>query len=197
MTDQEELIRVLDDWRQTCFRLESLDEYNVEHEAARLGAYLRGEPVRPYDQGQQEWLEQLRREQEQGKRRGRVHAIAGPLTPYLRYEIEWAYTVNAAAGEEIRLLHRETWADTPFGERPPDFYLLDDSVVAVMAYDDEGHWLGGDVITAEEEVARYRRIRDQALAEAVPLSEYLAAIRRQPVEPPHLLQQSAAPRTSA
>lgn len=79
MTDQEELIRVLDDWRQTCFRLESLDEYNVEQEAARLGAYLRGEPVRPYDQGQQEWLEQLRREQEQGKRRGRVHAIAGPL----------------------------------------------------------------------------------------------------------------------
>jgi hypothetical protein len=30
-----------------------------------------------------------------------------------------AYTVNAAAGEDIRLLHRETWADTLFGERPP------------------------------------------------------------------------------
>jgi uncharacterized protein DUF6879 len=197
VTEQEELIRVLDDWRETSFRLESLDEYNVEHEAERLGAYFRGEPVRPYDPGQQEWLDELRLEQEQGKRRVRVHAIGGPLTPYLRYEIEWAYTVNAAAGEDIRILHRETWADTPFGERPPDFYLLDDSVVAVMAYDDEGHWLGGDVITAEAEVDRYRRIRDQALAEAVTLAAYLAAQRRQSTPPPTSVLQPAALRTSA
>jgi hypothetical protein len=184
VAERAELIRVVSQWRSTCFRLESLDEYNVEHEAARVGAFLRGDPVRPFDQAQEEWLEQLRREQAQGRCRVRVHAIAGPLTPYLRYEIEWAYTANASAGEDIRILHRETWAGTPFGERPPDYYLLDDTVVAVMAYDKAGHWLGGEVITDPHEVSRYRELRDQAIAAAMPLSDYLAALRQMPITPP-------------
>jgi hypothetical protein len=196
VTDQAELICILDDWHETCFRLESLDEYNVEHEASRLEAYLRGDPVRPYHEGQQAWLEELRRESSEGKRRTRVHAIGGPLTPYLQYEIEWAYTANVDAGEDVRILHRESWAETPFGDRPPDFYLLDDQVVVVMQYDAEGHWLGGEVITDPMEVGRYRDIRDRALAEAVPFREYLAARRRTPSPPPPLMQPAAL-RTSA
>ncbi|MEA2618088.1 MAG: hypothetical protein QOE72_3871 [Chloroflexota bacterium] len=195
MTDRDALIQALDEWSETSCRLESLDQYTVEHEAARLDAFLRGEPVRPYDPGQEEWLEDLRREREQGKRRVRVHAFAGPLTPYLHYEIDWAYTVNAAAGEDIRLLHRATWAETPFGTRPPDFYLLDGRTVAVMEYDDVGHWLGGEVITTPDEVARYGQLWDQALDAAVPLRDYLAALRRAPWPPP--IMQPATPRTSA
>jgi hypothetical protein len=80
MTDQAELMRVLDDWREESFRLEALDRYTVDFEATRLDAFLRREPVRPFDQGQEEWLEDLRRERRQGRRRTRVHAIAGPLT---------------------------------------------------------------------------------------------------------------------
>ncbi len=184
MTDRVALIRVLREWSQTSFRLESLDQYTVDQEAAPLAAFVRGEPVRPPDKSLEDWLERLRREREQGKSRVRVHAIAGPLTPYLRYEIEWAYTLNAAAGEDILLLHSETWAETPFGTRPPDFYLLDDRTVAVMEYDGIGHWLGGDVITEPSDVAQYRLLRDQALNAAVPLSHYLAAMRRTPLSPP-------------
>lgn len=195
MTDRAELIRVLDGWREEAFRLEALDQYTVEFEATRLDAFLRGEPVRPFDQGQEDWLEDLRRERREGKRRMRVHAIGGPLTPYLHYEIDWAYTANAAAGEEIRILHRETWANTPFGERPPDYYLLDDRIVAVMHYDAVGHWLGGELITDPAEVARYRQIRDQAVAAAVPLRHYLAALRRAPWPPPII--EPAASRTPA
>jgi hypothetical protein len=184
VTEQAEVRRVLREWSETSFRLESLDEYTVESEAPRLGAFLRGEPVRPHDQNLEGWLERLRGEREQGKRRIRVHAIAGPLTPYLRYEIEWGYTANALAGEEIHLVHRDTWEETPFGRRPPDFYLLDDRTVVVMVYDEIGHWLGGDVITDPSEVARYREMRDQALASSVSLRDYLAAWRRTPVSPP-------------
>jgi hypothetical protein len=88
-----------------------------------------------------------------------------------------------------------TWADTPFGEPPPDFYLLDDRIVAVMEYDDIGRWLGGEVISDVSEVARYRLVRDQALSAAVPLNDYLAAMRRTPVTPP-VVQPAASPRMS-
>lgn len=184
MVEPMEVSRVLRNWNETSFRLEALDQYTVEGEEATLGAFLRGEPVRPHDQSLQGWLERLRGEQESGRRRERVHAIAGPLTPYLRCEIEWGYTINALAGEEIHILHRETWEDTPFGSRPPDFYLLDDRTVVVMAYDEVGHWLGGEVISRPDQVAKYLELRDKALAASVPLRDYLAALRRTPIPPP-------------
>jgi hypothetical protein len=74
-----------------------------------------------------------------------------------------------------------TWSESPFGEQPSDFYLLDDERVVVMAYDEVGHWLGGDVKTAPDEVAHYRSLRDLALGAAVPLADYLAALRRLPI----------------
>ncbi len=186
MADQAAIGDALSRWTQSSFRLESLDQYTVEHEVTRLAAYLRGDPVRPYHELQERWLDDLRREREQGRVRTRVHAIGGPLTPYLRYEIDWAYTANAAAGEDIRMLHRATWSETPFGERPPDFYLIDDETVVLMAYNEVGHWLGGEVIADLTEVAHYRELRDQALAASVPLRDYLAALRHMPVPPPAL-----------
>ena len=183
MTGQDELLHVLDQWSRASFRLESLDRYTAEHESNLLSAFLRGDPVPPDDHGLEEWLGILAEERRQNRQRTRVHAMAGPLTPYLRYEIEWAYPACASSGEDIRLVHNETWQESPFGARPPDFYLLDDATVAVMAYDDVGHWLGGEVITEPGQVARYRVIRDRALRAAVRLSDYLAALRQTPVSP--------------
>jgi hypothetical protein len=182
--DRAALIPTLRAWRQSSFRLEALDYYAVEYEEHLLGAYLRGEPVRPFDQGLQEWLERLREERGQSKERVRVHAIGGPLTPYLHYEIEWAYTACADAGEDIRILHRESWDSTPFAKRPPDFYVLDGSAVVLMTYDYAGHWLGGEVITDPADVGGYLELRGQALAAAVPLHQYLAAVRHMACPPP-------------
>lgn len=187
MDDQGTTIRLLEEgWRKTSFRLEALSEYTTEAEEGFLGAFLSGEPSVPGGRVVEDWIARLRHEREQGRLRSRTHAIAGLLTPYLRCEIEWGYPLNVAAGEEVRILHRDTWAETPFGAQPPDFFLLDDTTVVVMSYDEVGHWLGGDVITDESTVARYREMRDQALAASVPLREYLAAVRRTPIPPPAL-----------
>jgi Family of unknown function (DUF6879) len=118
-----------------------------------------------------------------------VHAIVGPLTPYLRYEIEWGYAVTAEAGDDVRILHRRSWADTPFGSQPPDFWAFDldtpDPIVAVMRYADDGRWLGLDLLN--DGLTRYRQLRDLAVREAVALRDYLEILRMTSLDPtPHL-----------
>lgn len=184
MTDQETLLHAFDEWTHSSFRLEALDQYSVEFEREEFEAFLRGDPLPPPNPPEFDaWLEQLRRERSEGRLRSRVHAIAGPLTPYLHYEIDWAYKGNAAAGENIRIVHAASWETSPFGSQPPDFYLLDDERVILLAYDESGHWLGGEIITDPAELPRFRRMRDLALSASRPLAEYLAAMRRLPVPP--------------
>jgi hypothetical protein len=185
VTDRETLLRAFDDWSGSSFRLEALDHYSVEFEREEFEAFLRGDPLPPPTPPEFDaWLDQLRRERAEGRIRSRVHAIAGPLTPYLHYEIDWAYKGNAAAGEDIRIVHSASWETSPFGgAQPPDFYLLDDERVILLAYDDVGQWLGGEIITDLAEVTRYRRLRDIAMTSARPLAEYLATLRRLPVLP--------------
>lgn len=173
MTDRETLSVALDDWTTSLFRLEALDRYEVDAEQPLLSAYLRGERVRPYDAGLEEWLELRRQEYAAGKRRTRVHAITGPLTRYLAFEIEWAYVACAETGEDIRLAHWRSWAESPFRRQPPDFYVLDDARVVVMEYSAERRWVGGQLITGVAEVEPWLRLRDLAISASVPLTEYL------------------------
>lgn len=181
MTDQT-LTTLLRDFRRNAFRLEALDRYTIDEEAPSFAAFLRGEPQPPEDPEFTAWLEDLRAQRAAGKTVTRVHAIAGPLTPYLHFEIGWGYIYTGAAGEDIRILHRETW-DEPFGAQPPDFWLFDDETVAVMHYDGEGRWQGATVRDDPASVDTYRQLRDVALRHAVPLSDYLAALRTTPVVP--------------
>jgi hypothetical protein len=184
VSDRDTIHRILREWHDTSFRLESLAHYSVDAEREEFDAFLRGDPLPPPNPPDfEEWFDRLRQERAEGRRRSRVHAIAGTLTPYLRYEIEWGYSGNAVAGEDIRILHAASWQTSPFGSHPPDFYLLDDERVVLMAYDDGGHWLGGELVTDAAEVDRYRRLRDAAIQASCSLAEYLAALRRLPVPP--------------
>lgn len=187
MSDEAALWELLSTYRRSAWRLEALDRYTTAHEAPLLAAYLRGDPPPAPDAALLQYLDILRALPAQGRSMGRVHAIAGPLTPYLRYEIEWGYAPLASAGEDVRILHRSTWRDTPFGRRPPDFWLVDDETVAVMEYDGEGRWLGMRLLTEPAQVAEFRELRDLALGAAVPYAEYIAAMRRAPLDPSSLL----------
>jgi hypothetical protein len=191
VTDDEALRDLLGSFRSSAWRLEALARYTVPAEEATLGAFLRGATQRPHTASFARFLDLLRSLRKSGRTMGRVHAIAGPLTPYLRYEIEWSYVAAAEAGENIRILHSPSWAESPFGEQPPDFWLVDDASVAVMHYDEVGHWLGADFLTMPIDVAAYRRVRDIAVASSVPLTEYLAALRAAPVDPSPLLPPPA------
>jgi hypothetical protein len=112
-----------------------------------------------------------------GKSMSRVHVISDPLTPYLKFEIDWGYVRNQEVGEQIYILHdsgaREFISDKPLF----DFWLFDESIVALMKYDDEGHFLGASVTSDRDVVSECLRQRDVAMSAAESLREYLRRVR--------------------
>jgi hypothetical protein len=187
---QPTLGTLLADFQRTAFRLETRDRYTVDDEAETLTAYLRGDLFPPADPSGDSWQQLIRERVASGRTMSRVHAIGGALTPYLRYEIDWGYLYNAAAGERIQILHRADLRSVFGGVLPSDFWLFDDAVAVLMQYDDDGRLEERTVVTDPQSIAWHCRIRDVALAHAVPLREYLAALRHQPVGPSELLMTS-------
>jgi hypothetical protein len=125
----------------------------------------------------QPWLDHLRREREAGILRHRVHVLRTPLTDYLRYECEWGYAFNAAAGEGISILDLSEHS-SPDGLPDHDFWLIDDQFPIRMQYDQDGRFLGAEPVESEA-LPRYQRARDAALADAEPFSAWWARHREE------------------
>jgi hypothetical protein len=85
------------------FRLETQPRYDVDSDDQDYYRYLRGE-AEPNAAEKAPWLEELRADTAAGKQWRRVHAVHHPLSDYLRYECEWGYLYNVAAGEQVRIL---------------------------------------------------------------------------------------------
>lgn len=153
---------------RTAFRLEVLDYYDVESDGDEYNRYLAGDE--PDHDFKEPWLGALRKERAAGKIRHRVRVLTPPLNAYLRYECEWGYAPNSEAGEDIRVL------DLSETSRPADlvdeeFWLLDDTHVLRMIYDDAGRFIGSELAEAPD---RYRAARDAAIAASEPFETWWA-----------------------
>jgi len=157
---------------RSAFRLELLDRYTVGSDGSDVERYLRGEPE-PDPERKQPWLDRLSRERDAGIHNHRVHVLSTPLTDYLRYECEWGYVPNAAAGEDIRIVNLAERA-MPDGLVDHDFWLVDDQYVFRMYYDPDGRLLGAEGLD-EGVLPIYRRARDEAVAASVPFPAWWAA----------------------
>ncbi|MEA2618950.1 MAG: hypothetical protein QOE72_4733 [Chloroflexota bacterium] len=187
MTDAATLQELLRTFQRSAWRLEARDRYQADDQ---VRAYLRGDPTPPpMTHSFAKYLENLRAMPAQGRTIGRVHAIVGPLSPYLRYELEWGYSLTAEAGDDVHILHRPRWEDTLFGAQPSDFWIFDDAVVAVMNYADNGDWLGLELVREADAVAEYRAIQQLALRDAIALRAYLTVLRTTPIDPTALLSR--------
>jgi hypothetical protein len=152
---------------RSAFRLELLDRYDVESDGADYERFLRGESTPTMDR-KNPWLNRLRRERAAGIHNHRVHVLRTPLTDYLRYECEWGYAYNAAAGEDIRILD-VTERSVPDGLVDHDFWLIDDEHGIRMHYDAGGRFIGAEPVA---DPAPYRRARDVAVAVAEPFDNW-------------------------
>jgi hypothetical protein len=156
---------------RSAFRLELLDSYDVEADGDDYARYLRGEPS-PTLERKQPWLDRLRREHEAGILNQRVHILSTPLTDYLRYECEWGYEPNVAAGEDVRIIDLAEHA-APEGIADHDFWLIDDRHAIRMHYDDSGHFLGAEHV-AEDQLPLYQHARQATIAASEPFTTWWA-----------------------
>jgi hypothetical protein len=154
----------LDNFQHTAFRLETLPHYSIPEEADMLAAFSRGEPVRLPDN--HPWPELVRRHVRVGKVMQRVRVVSQPLANYERFELS-LYPRSVAAGEHIRITTENPGAG--------DYWLFDDHTAIVIHYDAGGGFVGTE---QANDVVTYRRIRDLALANSVPLADFSERVSR-------------------
>ncbi|WP_329621893.1 hypothetical protein OG357_16645 [Streptomyces sp. NBC_01255] len=157
-------------FQQEAFRLETLADYSRSGSVDAYRLFLDGQP-KPVDYNA-DWLADVRTHTSAGRRMYRVHVLARPLTPYLRFELGWGYVTNATAGEEFFILD-VTEQPSPLPPSVGDFWLFDSTAAAPMRYDGEGGFLGADVLS-DDRGPEYVTYRDTALAHAVPFADWWA-----------------------
>jgi hypothetical protein len=166
MLDEQQLGEFIDQrFSSTLFRLETLDNYDVAGEDDDFRRYLTGQ-AGPTST----WPDVIRDEVTRGLHTYRVHVLRSPLSEYLRYECEWAYSRNAEAGERIRILDT---AEQRKPERVPDhdFWLIGDEHLVVMHYHPDGTFRGANIAPAEW-IPQYAAARGAAWAAGVEFSDY-------------------------
>jgi hypothetical protein len=164
------------------FRQEFLGEYDVASDGDDLARYLAGEPG-PDMNRKGPWMDHIRREVARGLHTYRVHVVRGPLTGYLRFEFEWGYRYNAAAGEHIRILDLAEHP-RPAALADEDFWLIGDDRAVLMRYAPGGRFLGAEIVSTPA-VPRYRAARDAAWEAAVPFADYWDAHQQYWRDRPH------------
>jgi hypothetical protein len=156
------------------YRLETLDSYDAPNEREPFAAFLAGKPV---DDG---WRANWRRIAgditASGRSMARVHVVSEPVSDYMRFMMLHGYPANVASGEDVRILGRG--AAREGGLPGMDYWLFDDDLAAVLAYDANGavervEWHSRD--EAPQMLVDCCRGRDTAMILAQPLAGYVSA----------------------
>jgi hypothetical protein len=122
------------------FRLETLPFYNAGSDEDDFRRYLRGDPA-PISKAKRPWLDRIQADVTAGRAWRRVHAVTHPLSDYVRYECEWGYVPNTAAGEQVRITEL-----TPALAQVGDFFVLDGEHVVRSRYDSDCRFACAEVI---------------------------------------------------
>jgi hypothetical protein len=161
-------------FRESAFRLENLDLYTVPQEADEYRRFLAGEEL-PKTAAESEWVKFVKTCVSEGKTIQRVHAISLPLTPYIKYEIEWGYLYTSAAGEDIRLLDRANISPDLAGLK--DFWLFDRKTLVIVQYDSDGRFLHGERDDSPEALKAHIDFCAILESQSTPLRAFLAQER--------------------
>lgn len=168
----EEFAALFDTFQHTAFRLEALQTYDEQAEAAAVRAFREGLPRPERSVRTSSWLRRVAVSTAQGKQWSRVRVVAYPLTEYTRYELV-GYVESQAAGERIQLVDIDQ-----VGDLGPDFWLFDasspEACAVLMRYTVNGKIEGFDLVTDPAHLERLQAIQHAAEAHAVPLNAFLA-----------------------
>jgi hypothetical protein len=168
------LTELFETFRQSAFRLETLQYYVLAEDEPRRQAFREGRPLPPRA-GKAESMRMVRDAVAGGKQVHRVHVVDLPLSDYIRYELA-VYPENIAAGEDVRITRRA--ADPGLQGLDTDFWLFDAETskpaVVWFRYSPGGQILGREYSDDPAEIGQARDHRDLALACSVSLGEFMA-----------------------
>jgi hypothetical protein len=170
--DVAELGQHLGRFRRDLFRMETLPAYAVSSDGDDYQRWLAGE-TEPTWARKNRWLATLRAERAAGKISRRVRVLSAQLTEYEKYACEWGYALNAAAGEDIRVLRSAEHSVPEDVMTDRDFWIVDDREVVAMHYDAEGRFEYAEILP-EDALGRHLDARDQAWEAAEPFVEWWA-----------------------
>jgi len=154
------------DFAESAFRLESRQDYTTPAEQPKLERFLAGEsePIEPNSS----WRSLISEKVGAGMRWDKVKVVRRPLTDYQRFALAWGVPANERAGELHRILDV---TDRDVGLPEIDFWIFDDATVVVLHYYEDGTLDHLEEVPPAD-IGSYRRWRDIAMRESVPLSEY-------------------------
>lgn len=152
------------------FRQEARDRYDVSSNGRDFDRYVAGEPG-PDMARKGPWMDHIRGEVARGLITCRVHIVRGKLTLHQRFEFEWGYVYNAAAGEQIRILDLTEQPRPALLLGEEDFWTIGDERALLMHYDSRDRFLGAEIVPRGD-VPRYCAARDAAWEAAVPFADY-------------------------
>jgi hypothetical protein len=141
-TSIEDFFKAFSTFEKEAFRLEMLDKYLVDEESQAFEDFRKGQKKPPVDYNHG-WCEFIADALRKGKRFNRVRVASEPYSDYFLFELNWAYTKNIQAGENISLMTKEDLKhcleDISLLQ---DFWLFDEEYCLIMDYDILGNFLG-------------------------------------------------------
>jgi hypothetical protein len=165
--NQDDYGALFERFERSAFRLEARDQYAVEDEQQDLAAFLNGQQIPPRTPRYDSWLALVARATSSGRTVERVRIVARPLTDYTRFEFA-GYPQNIAAGEKVRVVERGSLQGADLAWADKDFWIFDDTTVALLRYDEEGHFLrAGRTV----DVDAYRSAKQRALGLSVDFAD--------------------------
>lgn len=158
---------------RSAFRLEGLQHYTAPDEAEAFARFRAGEDP---DVDLSWWLDLAKGHTAAGRSMCRVRVVVEAPSDYTRFELAHFPTM-VEAGDDIRIIAVApgSW---PGGVPHHDFWLFDDRDVWILEYDRDGGFVCAELLDDPRTVAKYLRWRDAALAQAIPVRDYLTTAPR-------------------
>ncbi len=171
MLSSAEFDALFREFQHSARRLESRGRYRVAEEQPRLRAFLDGKLPETYQRDPDWWTDNVAEKTSAGKAFQRVRVLHQPLTDYNRYML-YTCSRNAGAGEDIRYLHRERANELDLPDH--DFWIFDSTTLVLLRFTADDRWLGPDLVTEPDVVARHDAWVRLALEQATPYRDYVA-----------------------
>lgn len=156
--------------KQDLLRIQTLARYVSVSDGDDFERYLRGE-AEPNAPHKRAWLDRLASDAEHGRIRRNVHIVEEPLSDYLRYQFEWCYTFNVAAGQDVCVLDTSSSPAAAHLAAGGDFAVLEGIDVARNNYRPDGTFRGA-VQAQADAAAALAALAEAALVMAVPFTTW-------------------------